>query len=495
VTEPTLIASRYRVLRELGRGGMGVVYLVEHIHTGDQLALKLLLPQAGASPELVARFKREARAPAMIKSEHVVKITDADVAPELDGAPFLVMECLSGLDFDKHVETQGPLAPTEVVEIFRQVASALDRAHALGITHRDMKPENLFRHRRENGEHIVKLLDFGISKVAADPARDIATGSLTRTGAVMGTPLYMSPEQARGTTVGPPTDIWALGLIAYYLLTGDIYWRANTIPELMVAILADAMPPPSSRSPRGLPSAFDAWFAKSCDRVPEQRFRTVADQTAALASALGVANEAPPSLAALGPLESRPLPAAATLSAPASPTPGASTASPLSRTAGNTTASGSSRAVKVGVPLFLAVAAFGVGVALYVRGTQQSATEPPTAAITASTPGASVALPDPSAATPAVAPPPSSESSPPEAPSTRAISPADSSSAVKAALKTSPHFPSPKPQPAAPQVAPVEAPAAPHPVVAPAPSLGASAHSGATPATAQRPARFDPSMP
>ncbi len=284
-----LLASRYRILRELGRGGMGVVYLVEHVHTGDHLALKLLLENRGANAEVIERFKREARAPARIKSEHVVKVTDADVAPEMEGAPFLVMELLEGSDLEKELARRTRFAPAEVVWIFRQLASALDKAHALGITHRDLKPENVFLHRRESGESIVKILDFGISKLAGEGVNDIASAGLTKSGAMMGTPLYMSPEQARGITalVGPPTDIWALGLIAYRLLTGRLYWQANTLAELMVQILGEPMPAPSSRAPE-LPAAFDAWFACSCDRDPARRFRTVGEQVAALASVLAV---------------------------------------------------------------------------------------------------------------------------------------------------------------------------------------------------------------
>jgi serine/threonine-protein kinase len=284
---PTMIASRYRVLRELGRGGMGVVYLVEHINTGDHLALKVLLGHAGARADVVERFKREARAPARIKSEHVVKITDADVAPELGGAPFLVMEALDGTDLEKRVAATGPFSPVELVEILVQVAAALDKAHALGIVHRDLKPENIFLHRRENGESIVKLLDFGISKMLGEGPSAMEQAALTRTGAVMGTPLYMSPEQARGNIalIGPPADIWAIALIAYKLLTGQIYWWARSLTELLLQIVNEPLIPPSARAPH-LPSSFDTWFARSCERDPAARWRTVGEQIQALAAAL-----------------------------------------------------------------------------------------------------------------------------------------------------------------------------------------------------------------
>ena len=284
----TLIASRYRILRELGRGGMGVVYLVEHVHTGDHLALKLLLTQTHATPEIIERFKREARAPARIKSEHVVRVTDADVAPELGGAPFLVMELLDGEDLEKLVQRDGALPPATVVRMLSQASIALEKAHAIGITHRDLKPENIYLHRRENGETIIKLLDFGISKLTGD-GNEIAQAGLTKTGAMMGTPLYMSPEQALGrTTLGPPTDLWALGLIAYRLLTGDVYWKADTLAHLMVRIISEPMPPPTQIAPVVLPAAFDAWFARSCARDPAERWPGARAQVEALAWALGV---------------------------------------------------------------------------------------------------------------------------------------------------------------------------------------------------------------
>jgi serine/threonine-protein kinase len=295
MSDPEIIASRYRVLRELGRGGMGVVYVVEHIHTGDHVALKLLLDDAAKDPQLVERFKREARASARIKSEHVVKVIDADVAPELDGAPFLVMELLNGVDLDKQLEQRGRFTFDETIDYLSQAARALDKSHQMGIIHRDLKPENLFLHNREDGSTILKILDFGISKMTSGEATDLGGAGLTKTGAVMGTPFYMSPEQANGhvSQMGPCTDVWAIGLIAVQLLTGEVYWRAETIPQLMAAIIAQPFYAPSSRWP-WLPPAVDAWFAKACDRVPTKRFATVGEEVGALAIALQGAAAVPP---------------------------------------------------------------------------------------------------------------------------------------------------------------------------------------------------------
>jgi serine/threonine-protein kinase len=281
----SVIAGRYRVLRELGRGGMGAVYLVEHVHTGEHLALKVLLSDHAPPPDAIERFKREARAPARIKSEHVVRVTDADVAAELGGAPFMVMEALQGKDLDAVVEERGALPPTFVSWILREIAGALDKAHSIGIIHRDLKPENLFLHTRDDGAEIVKILDFGISKIRDTDGGNMAGAGLTQTGAVMGTPLYMSPEQARGqgTSMGPGTDVWALGLVTLRLLSGDTYWHAETLADLLMKIMVEPMPPPSVRFPR-LGTAFDAWFARSCERDIGRRFASVGEQVRAFSA-------------------------------------------------------------------------------------------------------------------------------------------------------------------------------------------------------------------
>jgi serine/threonine protein kinase len=287
------IGSRYRVIRELGRGGMGVVYLVEHLHTGERLALKVLHGAAATDPGAIARFKREARVGAQLRSDHVVRITDADVAAELGGAPFFVMELLDGLDLEKLVEKVGPLAPDVVVAILSQIAGPLDKAHANGIVHRDLKPENIFLHRREDGTITAKILDFGISKfLSPDPASTAALGT-TADGTLMGTPHYMAPEQARGLIdqIGPHTDVWAMGLIALRILTGGIYWTAETQADLMVEILVAPMSAPSSRWPF-VGEKFDAWFSRSCQRDGAQRWRSVSEQIAALAETLRDASRA-----------------------------------------------------------------------------------------------------------------------------------------------------------------------------------------------------------
>jgi serine/threonine protein kinase len=276
---PPLIGSKYRPVRMIGQGGMGVVYEVEHLHTGQRFALKVLTRQPGASVE---RFKREARAVSRIQSDHVVRVTDADVSPELGGAPFLVMDLLDGADLEG-VTGDRPAAPADVVCWLRQVARALVKAHESGIVHRDLKPENIFLTRREDGSPLVKLLDFGIAKMTADAP------ALTQSNSFLGTPGYMAPEQTdtRGPPVTSRADLYALGLITFKLLVGRMYWQAGSLNQLFVQILTDPMPPPSERGST-LGPAFDAWFSRACNRDPAQRFSTADQQVEALAEALGV---------------------------------------------------------------------------------------------------------------------------------------------------------------------------------------------------------------
>src|SRR5436190_15265316 len=277
---PELIASRYRPIRLIAAGGMGAVYEVEHTLTGERLALKVLSWSANASPEALARFKREVRASALIKSDNVVRVTDADVAPELGGAPFLVMELLAGTDLERAAATALP-TPATVVEWLRQVARAIDKAHQLGIVHRDLKPENLFLSTNSDGAPLVKILDFGIVKLMEEGTA--ATG----TGQILGTPKYMAFEQASTNAhVTPATDRCALGLIAYRLLMGESYYQGGVM-SILGQLLHGQLQPPSERGSR-FSQAFDAWFLKACHRDPDKRFASASEQVEGLAAALGL---------------------------------------------------------------------------------------------------------------------------------------------------------------------------------------------------------------
>lgn len=277
---PRVLAGRYRPVRFLAEGGMARVYEVEHLHTGERLALKLLSPALAVSVSMVERFKREARASARLQSQHVVRVKDADLAPELDGAPFLVMELLIGMDLGQ-AAASGPIEPTTVVDWLAQVAEAIDEAHGAGIVHRDLKPENLFLAHVASGPPVVKVVDFGIAKMLEE------TVAPTSMGQVLGTPKYMAPEQvARDTAVTPACDRFALGLIAYRLLAGEGYHRGSSMRALS-ELLQGALEAPSRRHP-SFGAAFDGWFAQACHRDPGRRFRTAAEQVSALAAALGV---------------------------------------------------------------------------------------------------------------------------------------------------------------------------------------------------------------
>lgn len=279
---PPTIGGKYRTIRQIGRGGMGVVYEVEHEHTGERLALKVLSAESNASGESVSRFKREARASAQIKSDHVVRVTDADVDDELGGVPFLVMELLEGADLERTCAGQ-PQPPHLVVEWLRQVARGLDKAHRLGLVHRDLKPENLFLTRREDGTPLLKILDFGIVKHVAH------AGTTTQGGQFLGTPLYMAPEQAAGSEypITPAADRYTLGLVAFRLLTGAHFRQGDNLIQVLRDLTATSAPLPSARGAT-LGAAFDSWFARACAPVPEQRFSSAAEQIEALALALGL---------------------------------------------------------------------------------------------------------------------------------------------------------------------------------------------------------------
>jgi serine/threonine-protein kinase len=280
----TIINTRYRVERLIGRGGMGTVYAVEHVNTGEKLALKLLHPALAENDAAVERFRTEARAPVRIASEHVVRVVDADICEDLGTVPFMVMERLRGHDLRSDLKRRGALPAGEVVLYLKQVARALDKAHEKGIVHRDLKPANMYVVKREDGSPLVKVLDFGIAKLTDDAAQE-----LTVAGQVFGTPWYMAPEQARGDLgkVGPQTDLWALGLIAFQLLTGQNYWTADGMAALVGQICYEPMSPPTQRAPH-LGPLFDMWFARACSRDPSQRFFSAKDMIVELAHALGV---------------------------------------------------------------------------------------------------------------------------------------------------------------------------------------------------------------
>ena len=284
-----VIGGRYCVEAPLGEGGMGVVYRVRHVRTDELHALKLLRPDVLGNPGAVERFRREARAPARVASEHVARVSDADTAPELNDAPYYVMELLSGRDLERVIREDGALPPALAVEYLRQTARALDKAHAVGIVHRDLKPENLFLCAREDGSPCIKLVDFGIAR-----SMDDAAGRLkTHAGFVFGTPMYMAPEQVLGEPqhIGPGTDLWAFGLVAFKLLTGRDFWDgAESIEHLYAQILVLPIPSAAERGSAHGPS-FDAWLTRCLARDIACRFRSAREAVVALCDAFGFESE------------------------------------------------------------------------------------------------------------------------------------------------------------------------------------------------------------
>jgi serine/threonine-protein kinase len=278
--------QRYEVVRCLSSGGMGAVYEVVHNETRRRRALKVMLPSLVADAELRARFRLEATITADVESNHIVETFDAGVDAET-GAPFLVMELLKGEDLGSILEARGALPPAEVVLLLHQAALALDKTHAAGIVHRDLKPENLFVTYRDDGSPCLKILDFGIAKVVA---QNVTNAKATRS---MGTPLYMSPEQVTGDgAIGPRSDVYALGHIAYALLVGVAYWeteleKGGGVYPLLMRI-GTGIPEPASTRAAGrarLSAGFDAWFARAAATRASDRFATAPEAVTGLALA------------------------------------------------------------------------------------------------------------------------------------------------------------------------------------------------------------------
>jgi len=272
-----VIAGKYAVERILGSGGMGVVVAAHHVHLDERVAIKFLFAElARQGGEPVARFLREGRAAAKIRSEHVARVTDVGALE--GGAPYLVMEYLEGQDLQRLVEETGPLPSDDAVDYVLQACEAIAEAHSIGIVHRDLKPANLFLTRRADGSPCVKVLDFGISKMREAGAR----ADMTKTRATLGSPLYMSPEQLVSTgDVDARADQWSLGVILFELLTACLPFEAETMPQLVAQVLQQ--PPRPLRALRpDVPVALDAAVARCLQKVPEARYRNIGELAAAL---------------------------------------------------------------------------------------------------------------------------------------------------------------------------------------------------------------------
>jgi serine/threonine-protein kinase len=273
------VRSVVRLVRPLGRGGMGSVWVAEHLTLRTEVVVKFMSETLASDPVSTARFWREASSAAAVKSPHVVQMLDHGFMA--DGTAFIIMELLDGEDLNHRLLRDRVVPLPELAVIVTQACKALSRAHAAGIIHRDIKPDNIFLCRTDDGEPFVKLLDFGVAKLGG--AGDL---HMTQTGMVVGTPYYMSPEQALGSPpVDATTDLWSLGVVAFEAMTGVRPFDGPTMGALTMAICSERPPVPSQVNPQ-IPPAVDAWLARACAREREQRFPTAREMSDALVAAL-----------------------------------------------------------------------------------------------------------------------------------------------------------------------------------------------------------------
>jgi serine/threonine-protein kinase len=268
----SIFAEKYRIDRVLGVGGMGFVLAARHVQLDERVAIKMLLPKLARSGEAVERFLREGRAAVRIKSEHVGRVLDVG---SIGSTHFIVMEYLDGTDLAGLIAARGRLPQHEAVDLVLQACEAVAEAHALGIVHRDLKPANLFLVHRADGSPCVKVLDFGISKMSGPEGT--ASLSMTKTSSMMGSPLYMSPEQLKSAkNVDGRSDLWAIGVILFELLAGRPPFVAQTLPELGALVLSGRAPDVRTYAPEIAPGLAEA--IATCLRVAvEERFPSVAE--------------------------------------------------------------------------------------------------------------------------------------------------------------------------------------------------------------------------
>ncbi len=291
----TTLGGRYKVLSLLGEGGMGAVYLVEHVLMRKRMALKVLNAELSKNREMVARFEREAMAAAHLEHPNVVAATDLGFTD--DGALFLVLEFIDGKSL-RDVLGFGPLTAARVIHIARQTASALQRAHSVGIVHRDLKPENIMIMNRDGDPDFVKVLDFGLAKIRLEAlVDDISQRSetLTKYGTIFGTPAYMAPEQAAGGEVDGRTDLYALGCVMYELLTGWVPFDAEDPSVILRQQILAPVPAMAKKAPSvKVPAALEAMVMKLLEKNPDQRHkdaRQLLDALAELSAAEGLRYE------------------------------------------------------------------------------------------------------------------------------------------------------------------------------------------------------------
>ncbi len=273
-----VIKGKFCVERVIGTGGVGVVVAARHLALGETVALKFLMPGSTRDATDVARFVREAQSAVKLKNEHVARVIDVDALA--DGSPYIVMEYLEGRDVGESLRADGPLAVRDAVDIIFQVCEAVAEAHALGIVHRDLKPANFFVTTHRDGTPLVKVLDFGIAKARAE--LEEGSVSLTQTRTLLGSPVYMSPEQVRSArTVDHRTDIWSLGVSLFEMLTDTVPFGGDTVTSVAAAVATDPVPPLAELR-RDVPAGLVQVIERCLEKKQDLRFQSVAEFAEAL---------------------------------------------------------------------------------------------------------------------------------------------------------------------------------------------------------------------
>ncbi len=281
-----ILGERYRLLSRIGEGGMGTVFLAEHVALGKQVAVKVLRAEYSQDDELVRRFEQEARSASRIDHENVVDVVDFGRTP--GGSLYFVMEALEGESLARLIHREGALPVERALRILAQICQALGAAHACGVVHRDLKPENVILVRRDDGADLVKVLDFGISRTHGVPEG----GRITRVGSIIGTPEYMAPEQAMGTAVDHRCDVYAFGVLAYEMLTGRLPFQGDSPLATLLKHQGEPPVPPSRLRP-DLPAEAEAMVLRALVKRPEGRQQDMAEVSADLCRALAAAGLAP----------------------------------------------------------------------------------------------------------------------------------------------------------------------------------------------------------